>query len=348
MKGATGWLNPFWQLLLMRLRGFAREPSATFWVFVFPLLMSVVLGLAFRNQAGTRLSVAVTEGPERAAVIAALRVSDGLTPTEMTADEAREALRKGKVALAVVPETTPRVLLDPTQPDARSARLLVVDALERAAGRTDPRPLAEERVTIPGTRYIDFLVPGLLGFGLMSSSIWGIGWGIVQMRMGKLLRRLAATPMRKLDFLLAFATARLLLAFLEVLFFLGFARLLFDVRVAGNPLTFLLWGLLGALSFGGLSALVASRAQNSETASGLMNLVTLPMTVVSGVFFSASHFPGWAQPVLRALPLTALIDGLRAISIEGAGLAALLGPSLVLVVWGVGSFALALRLFRWT
>ena len=348
MKGASGWLNPFWQLLLMRLRGFVREPAATFWVFGFPLLMAVALGLAFRSQAGTRLSIAVADGPERAAVLAALRASDGLSATEMTLDEARDALQKGKVALAVVPDATPRLLLDPTQPDARSAKLLVVDALQQAAGRTDPRPLDEERVTIPGTRYIDFLVPGLLGFGLMSSSIWGIGWGIVQMRMGKLLRRLAATPMRKLDFLLAFATARLLLAFLEVLFFLGFARLLFDVRVAGNTLTFLLWGLLGALSFGGLSALVASRAQNWETASGLMNLVTLPMTVVSGVFFSASHFPGWAQPVLRALPLTALIDGLRAISIEGAGLAALLGPSLVLVVWGVGSFALALRLFRWT
>ena len=266
MKGARGWLKPFWQLLLMRLRSFAREPSATFWVFGFPLLMSVVLGLAFRNQAGTRLSVAVTDGPERAAVVAALRASEGLSPTEMTLDEAHQALRRGKIALAVVPVTTPRLLLDPTQPDARSAKLLVVDALQRAAGRTDPRPLDEERVTLPGTRYIDFLVPGLLG----------------------------------------------------------------------------------ALTFGGLSALVASRAQNSETASGLMNLVTLPMTVVSGVFFSASHFPGWAQPVLKALPLTALIDGLRAISIDGAGVAALLGPALVLVVWGVGSFALALRLFRWT
>ncbi len=348
MKGATGWLDPFWQLLLMRLRTFTREPSATFWVFGFPLLMSVALGLAFRNQVGTRLSVAVTDGPDRAAVVAAVGASEGLSPTEMTLEEAREALRRGKVALVVVPGPTPRLLLDPTQPDARSARLLAVDALQRAAGRSDPFPLAEEQVTVPGTRYIDFLVPGLLGFGLMSSSIWGIGWAIVQMRMGKLLRRLAATPMRKLDFLLAFATARLLLALLEVLFFLGFARLIFDVRVAGNPVTFVVWGLLGALTFGGLSALVASRAQSSETASGLMNLVTLPMTVVSGVFFSSSHFPGWLQPVLRALPLTALIDGLRAISIDGAGVPALVLPAGVLLVWGAGSFALALRLFRWT
>jgi ABC-type multidrug transport system permease subunit len=348
MKGAAGWLNPRWQLFLMRLRSFTREPSATFWVFGFPLLMSVALGLAFRNQGATRLTVAVTDGPERAAVVSALETSEGLSATAMTLDEAREALRRGKVALVVVPEPTPRLLLDPTQPDARSARLLAVDALQRAAGRRDPRPLSEEQVTVPGTRYIDFLVPGLLGFGLMSSSIWGLGWAIVQMRMGKLLRRLAATPMRRLDFLLAFAAGRLLLALLEVLFFLGFARLIFDVRVAGNPVTFVVWALAGALCFGGLAALVASRAENSESANGLMNLVTLPMTVLSGVFFSASHFPGWLQPVLRALPLTALIDGLRAISIDGAGVTALLLPGLVLLVWGAGGFALALRLFRWT
>ncbi|MGZ6098544.1 MAG: ABC transporter permease [Myxococcaceae bacterium] len=348
MSGAKGWLNPLWQLFLMRLRTFSREPSATFWVFGFPLLMSIVLALAFRNQAGTRLFVAVADGPERASVVAALAASDGLGATAMPLDEARESLRRGKVALVIVPDVTPRLLLDPTQPDARTARLLVIDALQRAAGRSDPLKLSEDRVTLPGTRYIDFLVPGLLGFGLMSSSIWGLGWAIVQMRMGKLLRRLAATPMRRLDFLLAFTGGRLLLALLEVLFFLGFARLIFDVRVAGNPVTFVLWALAGALTFGGISALVASRAENSETASGLMNLVTLPMTVVSGVFFSASHFPGWLQPVLRALPLTALIDGLRAIAIDGAGVDALVLPALVLLAWGVGSFSLALRLFRWT
>ena len=345
---ASRWLDPRWQLFLMRVRSFVREPAATFWVFGFPLLMSVALGLAFRNQGTTRLSVAVTAGPARAAVLAALGGSEGLAPAEMSLADARQALRAGKIALIVVPESTPRLVLDPTQPDARSARLLAVDALERAAGRRDPLPLSEERVSVPGTRYIDFLVPGLLGFGLMSSSIWGIGWTVVQMRMGKLLRRLAATPMRRRDFLLAFASARLLLALLEVLFFLGFARLLFGVRVAGSPATFVLWALAGALSFSGFSALVASRADSSETASGLMNLATLPMTVLSGVFFSASHFPIWLQPVLRALPLTALIDGLRAISIDGVGVTALLGPACVLLAWGAGSFALALRFFRWT
>ena len=180
-------------------------------------------------------------------MLSAPRASEGLSATAMTLDEAREALRRGKVALVVVPEPTPRLLLDPTQPDARTARA-ARGGRAPARGREDATraPSSEEQVTVPGTRYIDFLVPGLLGFGLMSSSVWGLGWVIVQMRMGKLLRRLAATPMRRLDFLLAFAAGRLLLALLEVLFFLGFARLIFDVRVAGNPVTFVLWALAGS------------------------------------------------------------------------------------------------------
>jgi len=347
MASLRHWLSPRWQLFLMRLRSFTREPSATFWVFGFPLLMSIALGLAFRNQGATRLTVAVVDGARQAAVMATLGAAEGLAPQALPLAEAREALRRGKVALVVVPDAEPRLLLDPTQPEGRTARLLVSDALQRSAGRVDPLVVEEEKVSAPGARYIDFLIPGLLGFGIMSSSIWGLGWALVQMRMGKLLKRFAATPMHKTDFLSAFAAARLLLACLETLFFVAFARWIFDVRVAGSLPLFLGWALLGSLCFAGISALVASRAENSETASGLMNLVTLPMTVLSGVFFSASHFPGWMQPVLRLLPLTALIDGLRAVATDGAPLLALLRPGLVLVTWGALAFALAVRWFRW-
>ena len=115
----------------------------------------------------------------------------------------------------------------------------------------------------------------------------------------------------------------------------------------GSYAAFILFGLAGSLSFSGLSLLVASRAQNAETASGLMNLVTMPMMILSGVFFSASNFPGWMQPLVRVLPLTALNDGLRAILNDGAALSAL-GPQLaVLAVWGLVPFVLALRIFRW-
>jgi ABC-2 type transport system permease protein len=340
--------HPLWQLFLMRLRALWREPSAVFWIFVFPMLISIALGLAFRNQSLSRLAVAVVDGPSGARVAARLAATPGLETQPLGLPEARRALATGKVALVVVAEEPPRLLVDPGVPEGRTARLLVVDALQRMAGRTDALLLPEEHVTRPGGRYIDFLIPGLLGFGLMSSSVWGLGWGLVQMRMGKLLKRLVATPMRKVDLLASFILSRLLLALIETAFFLLFARLLFSVRVQGSLAAFFLVAAAGALSFGGLGLLVASRAQNSETANGLMNLVTLPMTVLSGVFFAASHFPSWMQPLVRALPLTAVIDGLRSISIDGSSLASLGGAFLVLLLWGTASFALALRLFRWS
>jgi ABC-2 type transport system permease protein len=339
--------HPLGQLFLMRLRALWREPSALFWVFVFPMLISIALGLAFRNQGLARLRVAVVEGPGSAQVLAQFSATPGLQAEALSLPDARRALATGKVALVVVAGEPPRLLVDPGVPEGRTARLLTVDTLQRMAGRTDAVQLPEEHVTRAGGRYIDFLIPGLLGFGLMSSSVWGLGWGLVQMRMGKLLKRLVATPMRKADLLASFILSRLLLALVETAFFLTFAWLLFGVRVSGSLVSFFLVAAAGALSFGGLGLLVASRAQNSETAGGLMNLVTLPMTVLSGVFFAASHFPGWMQPLVKALPLTAVIDGLRAISMEGASVLTLGGPLLVLLLWGAAAFVVALRIFRW-
>jgi ABC-2 type transport system permease protein len=259
MKGR----HPLWQLLLMRLRALWREPSALFWIFVFPMLISIALGLAFRNQSLSTLTVAVVDGTAGARVLKTLAATPGLATQRLGLDEARRALSTGKVALVVVAEEPPRLWVDPGVPEGRTARLLAVDALQRMEGRSDAVLLAEEHVTRPGGRYIDFLIPGLLGFGLMSSSVWGIGWGLVQMRMGKLLKRLVATPMRRVDLLASFILSRLLLALVETVFFLLFARLLFSVRVQGSLLSFFLVAAAGALSFGGLGLLVASRSQNS-------------------------------------------------------------------------------------
>jgi ABC-2 type transport system permease protein len=345
MAAAGQW--PLGQLFLMRMRALWREPSALFWVFVFPMLISITLGLAFRNQGLAKLTVAVVEGEGSQKVLSQLSATPGLQTEVMSLPDARKAMSSGRVSLVVVAGTPPSLLVDPLVPEGRAARLLAIDTLQRMAGRTDAIQLPEEKVTTPGRRYIDFLIPGLLGFGLMSSSVWGLGWGLVQMRMGKLLKRLVATPMRKADLLASFILSRLLLALVETAFFLTFARFLFGVHVAGSLVSFFLIAAAGALSFGGLGLLVASRAQNSETAGGLMNLVTLPMTVLSGVFFSASHFPGWMQPLVKALPLTAVIDSLRAISIGGASILSQGGPLLVLLLWGVLAFVLALRVFRW-
>lgn len=339
--------QPLWQLVLFRMRGFLREPAALFWVFVFPMLTALALGIAFRNRPLPELTVAVVEGPDAAQLVPALESVEGLTAQSMSEPAARDALRRGRIALVLIPGPQPELITDPMQADGRTARLMVVDALERLKGREDRVAVHSQQVTAPGSRYIDFLIPGLLGFALMSSSLWGIGWALVEMRTGKLLKRLSATPMKRSHFLLSFMLGRNMLAVAEILFFVIFSRLFFDVRTFGSLLSLMIFGLWGSTSFGGLAILVCSRAGNTQTASGLMNLVTMPMTMLSGVFFSASHFPDWSQPLIQFLPLTALNDGLRAIMLDGASLLALGPQVLILGVWGLVPFLFAVRYFKW-
>jgi ABC-2 type transport system permease protein len=336
------------QLTLTRVRLFFREPSAVFWTFGFPILLSIALGIAFRNRPPEPVAAAVESGDGAAALAAALARDDQVRVRVLSPREARDALRVGRVALVVVPGPPRTYAYDPSRPESRLARAVVDDALQRAAGRADPVPVREARISEPGSRYIDFLVPGLIGLNIMSSGMWGIAWVIVETRQKKLLKRLVATPMRRGEFLLSFVFLRMLFLLLELPVLLGFAALAFGVAVRGSLALLVALALLGALAFSGLGLLVASRAQNSQTASGLINLVMMPMFILSGVFFSAANFPDLMQPAIRALPLTALNDALRAVMNEGASLAAVAPQALLLAALAAVSFGLALRLFRWT
>jgi ABC-type multidrug transport system permease subunit len=348
-------LRAFHALCLARFREFYREPEVVFWGFVFPLLLAMALGLAFRNRPPETVRVMVVEGPDAGAgrtsaeTLRALESSPLLEAEAGTEEEAARALRLGKVDVVVAPEAPGVVYrLDPSRPEALVARARVDDALQRAAGRSDPLATREEAVTEPGGRYIDFLIPGIIGMNLMSAGMWGMGFVLVDMRIKKLLKRLLATPLRRADFLLAQMTTRAVLTFAEVAFVLLFARLAFRVPVRGSVWAVLAVGILGALSFSGLGLLVASRASRIESVTGLMNLVMVPMFIASGVFFSADRFPDALQPLVRALPLTALNDALRAVVLEGATLASQSSRLLLLGIWGGVSFLLGLRLFRWS
>jgi ABC-type multidrug transport system permease subunit len=335
--------NPVVQLTLMRLRELRREPGTLFWVFGFPILISIALGLAFRTTGPAPVAVGVLPGVS-AEVTRAL-ADGGVKVTAMDEATARNELRAGRVALVLAPPLTYR--FDPMRPEARLGRAVVDDVLQRAAGRRDPRPARDEIVRERGARYIDFLIPGLIGMNLMSGSMWGIGWVLVNMRVRKLLKRLLAAPMRRRHLFYGQALARLVMIPIELTVILIFARLAFDVRMTGSWPALALVSLTGSASFAGVAILVASRAQNSETVSGLMNLVMLPMFVLSGVFFSSAHFPAFMQPAINALPLTALCNGLRAVIVDGAGVAGIAGSLAVMAAWGLVSFAAGLRLFRW-
>jgi ABC-2 type transport system permease protein len=338
--------NPLWQLTLARLRIFWREPSAIFWTFGFPLALSLALGIAFRNRPPepVRVGLVSTGTAPDAAVVQALVSSPELKIVSFAADrEAREALRTSKVDVVVLPRSPIEYVFDPSRPESRLGRALADAALRPASGR----PTIDRPVVTPGSRYIDFLIPGLIGMNVMSSGMWGIGYVVVEMRTRKLLKRLIATPMSRAQFLWSFVLMRAAFLFLELPLLLIFGWIAFRVGVSGSLLLLLGMSLLGALAFSGVGLLVASRAQNTQTVSGLINLVMLPMFIGSGVFFSTARFPDWMQRPLRLLPLTALNDSLRAVMIDGAGPRAVAGEAALLAGIGAVSFALALRLFRW-
>lgn len=342
--------GPLAQLVLLRLREFLREPEAIFWTFLFPILMTAGLGIAFRSKPVEAVPVAVLATAPRAGDVAAQLAGSELIALEALDDSAAAlALRTGRVALVVVPAANGAVeyRYDDTRPDAVAARRVVDDALQRAAGRGDPVAVSDTRVREPGSRYIDFVVPGLLGMGLMGSGIWGIGFAIVDARRKRLLKRLVATPMPKTAFLASFAVSRLVLLVLEAGVLLVFAAVAFGVPFRGSFVALALICLTAALMFGTIGLLVAARPRTLEGVSGLMNLTMVPMWVFSGVFFSAERFPDVVQPFVQALPLTAVNDALRANMLEGATFLQLVPELAIIVAWMIACFALAMRIFRW-
>ncbi|HEU4889025.1 MAG TPA: ABC transporter permease, partial [Thermoanaerobaculia bacterium] len=332
-EGKRPTYHPLAEMTINRLKEFGREPDVAFWVFAFPLLLTIALGFAFREKAPDRIPVGVTQGPLAQQRLEALKKSPTLMPRIYTAQEGREDLRRGKISLLVNGDGAPVYRLDPTRPDARTARVEVDAALQTSLGRRDAFRAKEEHVTEQGSRYIDFLVPGLLGMNLMSTGMWSIGFSIVNARLRKLLKRLVATPMRKSDYLLSHFAARLVFLVVEVASISIVAWLIFDVAIRGSIPLFALTCLVGGAAFAGLGILIGSRVGTLEAISGLMNVVMMPMWICSGVFFSYERFPDAVKPLIRVLPLTALNDALRAVINDGYGFTHIAPQLAILTAW---------------
>ena len=341
-------------LLWARILELKREPEVVFWVFIFPLLLAAGLGIAFRNKPADITSVVVIDGSGARKTLAMLQSASvknsAVRATVLDRAAALKAFHFGKFDLAIEanPDGSYTYYYDPARPESVLSRAEIDSTLQTAAGRKDALTTSAQSSSEPGSRYIDFLIPGLLGMNLMNSGMWGVGFALVEMRQRKLLKRFVATPMRRSDFLLALTSSRLILMVIEVGLLLSFGVLVFHMPLQGSIVSVILLGSLGAVTFGGVGLLTACRAQKIESVSGLINLVMMPMWIFSGVFFSYDRFPAIAHPFIKALPLTALNDALRATIIEGATLGSQSGRLLVLAVWGGVSFILALRWFRWT
>src|SRR5688572_17469190 len=305
--------NPLVELTLSRFREFVREPEAVFWVLAFPVIMTCALGVAFRSRGAEPVIAGVVEQAGADAIVSALETSGGFTVRRIPVDEVDRAVRDGRAPVVVVPGSPPAYRFDEARAESQVARLAVDAALQRAAGRTDAFAPVQQPVQNVGSRYIDWLVPGLLGMNIMGTGMWGVGFAVVNARAKKLLKRLVATPMKKTHYLLSLIFSRMTTLALEVIVIVGFAWVFFGVAVHGALWALVALAIIGALSFGGLGLLVASRARTIEAVSGLMNLVMLPMWVLSGVFFASTNFPDAMQPFIHALPLTARNDSLRII-----------------------------------
>jgi ABC-2 type transport system permease protein len=337
-------MSSLYQLTMMRFRLFLREPEAIFWIFIFPILLAAGLGIAFRNRPPEVLQVGATT----LQLTQALNADKGLTSTTMDEATGTQALATGRILLLAVQKPDITIYqYDSTNPDARTAKLLADRAIQAAAGRHDALPTTEELVHETGSRYIDFVVPGLLGMNLMGSAMWGMGFAIVDARQKKLLKRLVASPMPRWQYLASFLLSRLVMLVIEVAAFLGFARLVFGVPFRGSIMQLALLCILTSLAFSALGLLTASRAKTIEAVSGLMNFVMFPMWIFSGVFFSSTRFPAVVQPLIKALPLTAAIDAMRGNMLQGLNLQQLLAPVAILLAWLIIPFAISLRIFRW-
>ena len=342
-------MNPLFELTATRIREFLREREAVFWVFIFPVLMTFALGIAFRNTAPDKTLVAIEGESQTVSELAnVLNNSAEIKATVLSPDEAAKALRSGKVSIVLKPNGNSfEYRYDPTRPESRTARLVVDNVLQRAKGRGDAVSTSEQKVTETGARYVDFLVPGLIGMNMMGSGLWGLGFTIVIARSRKILKRFAATPMRRSHYLLSFMLSRLVFLFLEVAAVVAFAWLAFGFTVRGSWLSLGLIALLGGFSFSGIGLLVAARPTTIEGVSGLMNFIMLPMWLLSGTFFSSERFPQVFQPFIKALPLTALNTLLRSVMNEGATLWSNWMNIVILLAWLFISFVIALKIFKW-
>jgi len=340
--------SPLAQLTLAWLRETAREPEAVFWTFVFPILLALALGIAFRRGTPARIPVGVTAGSLAESTAASLNGENGIRAVVLPADSAFSELRRGDLALVVTASDEGiEYRYDPTRDDSRSARPVVNDVLQRAAGRSDPKSTYDVTIQERGSRYIDFLIPGLLGLNLLSTGLWGVGYMVVRMRKDRLLKRLNASPVPRGRFLLGFMLGRLVFLAVELPLLLGFAWLVFGVPIRGSLLLLTALAVLGAFTFTGFGLLIASRARTTEAVTGLMNLASLPMWILSGVFFSSDNFPDVMQPFISALPLTGMVDALRGVMLDGSTLAGVAGEVAVVGTWGLGSLLIAVRIFRW-
>jgi ABC-2 type transport system permease protein len=372
--------NQLWQLISALFREIIREPGVLFWGILFPILMSLGLGLAFTKKADVIRKVAIVDNPEKSVsfsennIIARfLEVNCEKNISQekedwiwkyvikdeklgnsiflfysMKWDDAMKFLKRGTINVLLVGfKDSLEYHFDPMNSDAELTYLKLSNVVGNGQVQAIKNNSEIKPLTVTGTRYIDFLVPGLITMGVMMSCMWGISYGIIEKRSKKLLRRLVATPMKKSHFLIALITVRIIMNLIESIVLLIFSLFVFKMTIQGDITALILMYLAGNIAFAGIAVFVSSHTSNTEVGNGLINFVVFPMMVLSGIFFSYQNFPDWSLGVIKNLPLTMMTDGIRSIFNEGAGYHEVAVPVFILLATGTLFFTAGLKIFKW-
>lgn len=373
-------LHQLWQLFVALFREIIREPGVLFWGILFPILMALGLGVAFAKKADVTRKIAIITTTEQApdhrqdsVITSFLEQNCEKSNSEnrdewkwkyiikdeklgnsiflfydMKWDKAMMLLKRGTINVLITGrEGKTEYHFDPMNADAELTYLKLSSIIGDGKILTAKSDSEVKPLTVTGTRYIDFLVPGLIALGVMMSCMWGISYGIIEKRSKKLLRRMVATPMKKSHFLIALISVRFTMNLIEALILLLFALIAFKMKIQGDILSLVLIFLAGNIAFSGIAVLVSSHTSSTEVGNGIINFVVTPMMVLSGIFFSYQNFPEWALPVIKYMPLTMLADGIRSIFNEGAGYSQVILPILILSITGITFFAAGLKIFKW-
>lgn len=370
-----------WQLIKANFMELVREPGVLFWGIIFPILMSVGLGAAFSHKADVERKIAVineniteqkkadstdllntffltkaiandtSDGKPSGFKYTIVNEKMGNTTFVFQMTDWKTAmvwLKRGYVSVVLYEKNSKiEYHLDPANSDAKLTYIQLSNLLNDP-GKAET---IDENSIIPltanGTRYIDFLIPGLIAMGIMMSCMWGLSYTIIERRSKKLLRRMVATPMKKSHFLISLITVRVGMNFIESSLLFIFAAFAFDITIQGNLAALLTLFVTGNIAFAGIAIFISSYTSKTEIGNGLINVVVMPMMVLSGVFFSYHNFPDWSIPVIQKMPLTMLADGMRSIFIEGGGFAEVAMPSLIMTITGIVFFGAGLKIFKW-
>jgi ABC-2 type transport system permease protein len=364
-------LRAFGAIFAARYKQFVRNRGALFFSFLFPIIFILLFGWAFQNMGTQTFKVGLSDEGSPQTTSCMIQSLESVviqnTQKEFTTqsgnlDNLLALLKNGDLDVVIVipagmdtlgpgQSDNVQVYYDASQTVFQQtlipALYQVINAIDqRLGGYTPLIGMEQTSVQSHELRYIDFLLPGILGMTLMFIGVQG-GLPIIQQRQAHIIKRLGSTPLRRSMLVMGDVVFRMIVVLLSAALIILVGRLVFNVRMVGNWLSLCGIILLGSLVFVNLGYLIAAFVKTQESAIPVVQIVDLPMMILSGTFFSVASMPFFIEPLVKILPLTYLNDALRQIMVAGTPLYSMTADIAVLAAWAIVSLGLTIRFFRW-